>query len=699
MSRPRSDVNVLLVEMTIVIMTCKLISIPVRANFTVGTSAGGQPFQCGQSGNVWCGGQVEADTQRAELRLKPSFTNATDHYDAGIAVWAEPITLFNTSSRKWNSFSSRFQFRWQMSSSIGAGYGISFVMRNILMYRDLGTQTVVPSVAVEYNIRENLGNEEFDNIRVRVELETGRASLPMAPLDPVMNISKSSAIVFTWIDYNSSSQDLQVRLSSNDAKPADALLRYRANLTFVLGQDEPDVYVGLSAANGKCNCSDTVTVSGWSFESFPLPPLEPSPKPQQQPAEVAPLWSPGWRTEEEFRRGSRNQPVAFISGVSAAAVFLLVLCAVVIVLLGRSKYQQASRSISMQTGSTRTDLDAIARCLENSYSFVELRRATAEFDEAHKLGQGGFGSVYRAVIPATGEVVAVKKVSPESRQGAREFMAEVSIITQLRHRNIVKLLGWCSANEQFLLVYEYMPNGSLDKALFCPADEASVLSWEVRFRIVMNVATALNHLHEGWRQKVLHRDIKSSNIMLDEDFNALLGDFGLARLVDRRESLASTNVVGTFGYLAPEVVVYGKFSDKADVYAFGAVALEIACGQASVDQSRPEGEKTLADLVWSSLRNGDLLRVVDRRLAGKFDPAAIKLLLLVGLLCSHPNPDERPPMRQVIMILEGIVPMPPIPLSKPVLQFHNRSGRLYQDAPSTPTTASASPFTSDTPSV
>ncbi|KAG6541755.1 hypothetical protein Mapa_016767 [Marchantia paleacea] len=623
-------------------------------------------------------------------------------------MWTEPIRLLNTSSRKWNSFSSRFEFQWQMSSSIGAGYGISFVMRNVMVYlAESGAQNIVPSMTVEYNIRQNLGNGEFDNIQVGVELESGRPSPPMGTLNPGMDVGKNSPSVFTWIDFNSSSQELQMRLSSNDTRPLEALLRYRVNLTFVFGQDEPDVFVGVSAANGKCNCSDSVTVYGWLFETFPLPAPDPQPQPSApgpSAAAAPPSLSAVAPAKEGTSSSSKKLPVALISGVSGVAVFLLLLCAAGLLLMGRSKRQHANRSTSMQIGSDQTDLDSIAKSFGYSYSYVLLRTATSEFGETNKLGQGGFGSVYRGVIPATGEVVAVKKVSSESKQGVREFMAEVSIITQLRHRNIVKLLGWCSESKQFLLVYEYMPNGSLDKALFHPQDEASVLSWELRFRIVMNVATALNYLHEGWRQKVLHRDIKSSNIMLDEEFNALLGDFGLARLVDRRESLASTNVVGTFGYLAPEVVVYGKFSDKADVYAFGAVVLEIACGRASVDPARGEGEKTLADLVWNNLTDGKLLHVVDRRLNGHYDAGAIKLLLLVGLLCSHPNPEERPPMRQVIMILAGIVPMPPIPLSKPVLQFHNRSGRLYHDAPeqastSTTTTATMSPFTSDTPFV
>jgi serine/threonine protein kinase len=164
-------------------------------------------------------------------------------------------------------------------------------------------------------------------------------------------------------------------------------------------------------------------------------------------------------------------------------------------------------------------------------SYMHLSAATKQFSDQSKLGQGGFGSVYQGVLPKTGARVAVKKVSSDSRQGEREFLAEVQIISQLRHRNVVELTGFCRDRGKFLLVYELLPNGSLDQALFKPK---SPLPWSQRWKIVAGAAAALHYLHEGWRQQVIHRDVKSSNIMLDEEYNAKLGDFGLARLVDVR---------------------------------------------------------------------------------------------------------------------------------------------------------------------
>ncbi|KAL3678815.1 hypothetical protein R1sor_021771 [Riccia sorocarpa] len=283
---------------------------------------------------------------------------------------------------------------------------------------------------------------------------------------------------------------------------------------------------------------------------------------------------------------------------------------------------------------------------------------TERFEDVEDLG----------VMPKTKQPVAVKRVSNDSKQGRREFVAEVKIISQLRHRNIVRLLGWCSDRDKLLLVYELMPNGSLDKALF--HEEESVLSWQHRFRIIKGVAAALQYLHEGWRQQIIHRDIKSSNVMLDKDYNAMLGDFGLARMVDRHQNPATTMVAGTYGYIAPEVPVTGRFTDKTDVYAFGAVALEIVCGRVAFDQWLAADETVLVNWVWSKLSEGQLLSVVDRRLQDQYTHEEAELLLRLGLLCSHPNPNDRPTMRQVVDILEGVIPMLEVPASKPAFPYH-----------------------------
>ncbi|KAG6555018.1 hypothetical protein Mapa_003050 [Marchantia paleacea] len=239
------------------------------------------------------------------------------------------------------------------------------------------------------------------------------------------------------------------------------------------------------------------------------------------------------------------------------------------------------------------------------YSYKQLSKATGQFQEESKLGEGGFGSVYKGVLPDTSQSVAVKRVSSESKQGFKEFMAEMSIISQLRHRNVVKLMGWCLDRDKFRLVYELMPNGSLDRALFHPA-KGSVLSWELRFNIILGAAEALHYLHKGWRQQVIHRDFKSSNILLDDEFNAMLGDFGLALKVDHHQDVATTKVAGTFGYIAPEVPATQKFTEKMDVYAFGAVTLEIVTGCRAVNCD-PAHPGLLLESVWSKVVEGNTI--------------------------------------------------------------------------------------------
>jgi serine/threonine protein kinase len=273
--------------------------------------------------------------------------------------------------------------------------------------------------------------------------------------------------------------------------------------------------------------------------------------------------------------------------------------------------------------------------------------------------------VYKGVLPKTGALVAVKKVSNDSKQGEREFLAEVQIISQLRHRNIVELMGFCRDRGKFLLVYELMPRGSLDQALFKPKTQSDILPWNLRWKIVSGTAAALHYLHEGWRQQVIHRDVKSSNIMLDDEYNPKLGDFGLARLVDHEKNAATTMVAGTYGFIAPEAAG-GKFTDKTDVYAFGAVALELCCGRRAFDPNFENYEDhVLLNIVWGRLKEDNLLSVADPLLGQNFDADQMAIVLKLGLLCSHPDPGARPTMRQVVQVLAGDADVPDVPSSRP----------------------------------
>ncbi|XVF57254.1 hypothetical protein PTKIN_Ptkin06aG0190100 [Pterospermum kingtungense] len=319
-----------------------------------------------------------------------------------------------------------------------------------------------------------------------------------------------------------------------------------------------------------------------------------------------------------------------------------------------------------------------------NFSLNELARVTSNFDTESKLGEGGFGSVYKGYLRDSDTYIAVKRVSRASKQGIKEYASEVKIISRLRHRNLVKLIGWCHERGELLLVYEFMANGSLDTHLF---KGKSLLTWEVRYKIVQDLASALLYLHEEGDYCVLHRDIKTNNIMLDSSFNAKLGDFGLARLVDHAKGLKDTLLAGTVGYMAPECLSSGKASKESDVYSFGVVALEIACGRKSIESKFEESEALLVPWVWKSFGNEAVLAVADKKLGTAFDPKQMECLIIVGLWCAHPNHDLRPSIRQVIQVLHFEAPLPNLPKSMPIPNYNN--------APIVPGIGSSEPCISD----
>ncbi|KAJ7013237.1 L-type lectin-domain containing receptor kinase IX.1-like [Populus alba x Populus x berolinensis] len=287
------------------------------------------------------------------------------------------------------------------------------------------------------------------------------------------------------------------------------------------------------------------------------------------------------------------------------------------------------------------------------FSYQELARATSNFKDEEKLGEGGFGGVYKGFLKEIDSFVAVKRVSRGSKQGVKEYAAEVKIISRLR--------------KELLLVYEFMPHGSLDSHLF---KETSLLTWEVRYKIVQGLASGMLYLHEEWEQCVVHRDIKSSNIMLDSEFNAKLGDFGLARLVDHGKGSQTTVLAGTMGYMAPECAMTGKASRESDVYSFGIVALEIACGRKPINpKASNEDHVSMVQWVWELYGEGKLLEAVDPRLCGDFNKTQMERLMIVGLSCAHPDEHLRPSIRQALHVLNFDAPLPMLPSKMPVPSY------------------------------
>ncbi|GLT98037.1 hypothetical protein SLE2022_155640 [Rubroshorea leprosula] len=299
------------------------------------------------------------------------------------------------------------------------------------------------------------------------------------------------------------------------------------------------------------------------------------------------------------------------------------------------------------------------------FPYDELAKATKNFADEEKLGEGGFGSVYKGFLRDSNTNVAIKRVSRESKQGIKEYESEVKIINRLRHKNLAKLIGWCHEKE-LLLAYEFMPNGSLDSHLF---KGRSLLPWNLRYKIIQGLASALLYLHEEGDFCVLHRDIKTSNIMLDSTFNAKLGDFGLARLTDHAKGSRTTLLAGTIGYMAPECHRTGKASKESDIYSFGVVALEIACGRRSIESRYEEDQASLVAWVWQAYGNQRLLDVVDNKLSDAFDVKEMECLLITGLWCVHPIHIMRPSIKQAKQVLDFKAALPTLPTEMPVPQY------------------------------
>ncbi|OWM70863.1 probable serine/threonine-protein kinase At1g01540 [Punica granatum] len=286
------------------------------------------------------------------------------------------------------------------------------------------------------------------------------------------------------------------------------------------------------------------------------------------------------------------------------------------------------------------------------YTLRELEVATNGFVEESVIGEGGYGIVYRGVLDDN-TVVAVKNLLNNRGQAEKEFKVEVEAIGRVRHKNLVRLLGYCVEGAHRMLVYEYVDNGNLEQWLHGDVGPCSPLTWDIRMNIITGTAKGLTYLHEGLEPKVVHRDIKSSNILLDKQWNPKVSDFGLAKLLGSERSYVTTRVMGTFGYVAPEYASTGMLNERSDVYSFGILIMEIISGRNPVDYSRPPGEVNLVEWLKTMVTDRNAEGVLDPRLPEKPSSRALKRALLVALRCVDPNAQKRPKMGHVVHMLEA----------------------------------------------
>ncbi|KAJ1253600.1 hypothetical protein BS78_K228000 [Paspalum vaginatum] len=391
-----------------------------------------------------------------------------------------------------------------------------------------------------------------------------------------------------------------------------------------------------------------------------------------------------WNTSVEWPSDSKEGkkwPTAIILSSVLGSAAAAVAMAVAVYCYFNSKYR-----------GWKKELDQLAKSMQRlpgvptQFSFSDIQRATNNFHEATKLGRGGFGTVYKCSLPARnrkkGEVleVAVKKFSRDDNRRYEDFLAEVSVINRLRHKNIVPLVGWSYNKGEPLLIYEYMPNGSLDQHLFRRSGGKEhqqpdlINQLGTRYNMVKDIATGLHYVHHEYEPMVLHRDIKTSNIMVDSNFQGRLGDFGLACVVAKgKNSYTDIGPRGTPGFMSPEYILSGKATSKSDVFAFGVLILEIITGKLAVDAQF----RHITDWVWHLHKDGRLLNAVDSQLTTEeFDPDDAKRLLLLGLACSHPNPSDRPNMVEAVQIITKSAAPPDVPLEKPRFVWVPKEGHL-----------------------
>ncbi|GMH23237.1 hypothetical protein Nepgr_025080 [Nepenthes gracilis] len=286
------------------------------------------------------------------------------------------------------------------------------------------------------------------------------------------------------------------------------------------------------------------------------------------------------------------------------------------------------------------------------YTLRELEVATDGFADEKVIGEGGYGIVYRGVLEDNTQV-AVKNLLNNRGQAEREFKAEVEAIGRVRHKNLVRLLGYCAEGAHRMLVYEYVNNGNLEQWLHGDVGPCSPLTWDIRVNIIIGTAKGLAYLHDGLEPKVVHRDIKSSNILLDKQWNPKVSDFGLAKLLSSERTYLTTRVMGTFGYVAPEYASTGMLNERSDAYSFGILLMEIISGRNPVDYSRPPGEVNLVDWLKMMVSNRKAEGVLDPKLPEKPSSRALKRALLVALRCVDPSAQKRPKMGHVVHMLEA----------------------------------------------
>ncbi|CAK9319960.1 unnamed protein product [Citrullus colocynthis] len=592
------------------------------------------------SGDLILDGVAEV-TSNGLLKL----TNTYDQ-QIGHAFYPNSISFKSPSNNSSiSSFSATFVFAINSEYDDLGGHGIAFVVsptrglpgarpsENLGLFNESNNGNEANHIfAVEIDTIQNLDLKDINKNHVGININglvSERAERAGYWVDgKFRNLTLiSGEPMQLWVEYDGFEKQINVTLSPIEIrdKPKIPLLSYRRDLSSVINDI---MYIGFSSSTGSITTLHYVL--GWSF----------SVNGEAQRLNLSQLPKLPSRPGKKQRRSKFLTVGLPLISVSLASMTVL---GVIYFIHRRRKFAEILEDWELEYGPQR-------------FKYKDLYRATKGFREKEFLGFGGFGRVYKGVLPNSKIEVAVKKISHESRQGMKEFVAEIVSVGRLRHRNLVALLGYCRRKGELFLVYDYMRNGSLDSYLH-ELPEITI-NWEQRFEIIKGVASGLFYLHEQCEKVVIHRDVKASNVLLDDEFNGRLGDFGLAKMYERGADPRTTHVVGTLGYLAPEHIRTGRATTRTDVYAFGAFLLEVACGRRPIHPQEDADDFILMDWVFSCWTNGQILRTADPKLGGNFEPSQLELVLKLGLLCSHYSPAVRPTMHQVLQYLQADAPLP-----------------------------------------
>ncbi|CAA0396213.1 unnamed protein product [Arabidopsis thaliana] len=383
-----------------------------------------------------------------------------------------------------------------------------------------------------------------------------------------------------------------------------------------------------------------------AIETPPLPPPPPPPPPRESLVSTPPISS------SSLPGKSGNSTVLVVAVVVLAVLLFIAL--VGYCFLAKKKKKTFDTATASEVGDDMATADSL------QLDYRTIQTATNDFAESNKIGRGGFGEVYKGTF-SNGKEVAVKRLSKNSRQGEAEFKTEVVVVAKLQHRNLVRLLGFSLQGEERILVYEYMPNKSLDCLLFDPTKQTQ-LDWMQRYNIIGGIARGILYLHQDSRLTIIHRDLKASNILLDADINPKIADFGMARIFGLDQTQDNTSrIVGTYGYMAPEYAMHGQFSMKSDVYSFGVLVLEIISGRKNSSFGESDGAQDLLTHAWRLWTNKKALDLVDPLIAENCQNSEVVRCIHIGLLCVQEDPAKRPAISTVFMMLTSNTVTLPVP--------------------------------------